>query len=167
MTVYSRAMIPRRTAPPVTEGRREMLLSSAGWLDLLPHLIEPAELSLENPAGGVPRLPAWAGRRVALLGYAAPASTPNLGQGGGMAIEDAMVLAKCLATGTISAAASLRKYQALRRNRTQNVQFRSWLIGHVGQWQNRFVTSGRDLVTSLLPSALFERNLRRIYSYET
>ena len=40
-------------------------------------------------------------------------------------------------------------------------------MGHIGQWQNRAAVSGRRMVTSFLPAALFEHNLRRVYSYET
>lgn len=165
-TFYATANTPRRDAPHVEERRRQLQERFAGWHDPIPELIEKADIILENPACDVPRLPRWTDGRIALLGDAAHAFTPNLGQGGGMAIEDAMVLARCLAGGG-PVAASLRQYEMLRRERTANVRFRSYLIGHVGQWQNRVVTSGRDFVTSMLPAAIFERNLRRIYSYET
>ena len=82
-----------------------------------------------------------------------------------MALEDALVLAACL-TGDSSIEAALRRYESIRRRRTRHVQRRSLLMGHIGQWQNRAAVSGRRVVTSLLPAALFEHNLRRIYSYE-
>ena len=61
---------------------------------------------------------------------------------------------------------ALRRYESLRRRRTRHIQQRSLLMGHIGQWQNRAAVSGRRVVTSLLPAALFEHNLRRVYSYE-
>jgi 2-polyprenyl-6-methoxyphenol hydroxylase-like FAD-dependent oxidoreductase len=100
------------------------------------------------------------------MGDAAHPCTPNLGQGGGMAIEDAMVLAKCI-SGERSIEAALHRYELLRRRRTGHIQQRSLLMGHIGQWQNRAAVSGRRMVTSFLPAALFEHNLRRVYSYET
>jgi hypothetical protein len=45
------------------------------------------------------------------------------------------------------------------------VQQRSLLMGGIGQWENRFMVGGRELLTSMLPSMIFERNLRRVYSY--
>jgi hypothetical protein len=38
-------------------------------------------------------------------------------------------------------------------------------MGHIGQWENRLVAGGRQMVTGMLPAKLFERNLRRVYSY--
>ena len=42
---------------------------------------------------------------------------------------------------------------------------RSLLMGHIGQWENRLITGGREVVTRLLPAKIFQRNLRRVYSY--
>jgi 2-polyprenyl-6-methoxyphenol hydroxylase-like FAD-dependent oxidoreductase len=128
-------------------------------------LIESTELILENGAYDLPPLPRWTSGRVTLLGDAAHPCTPNLGQGGCMALEDALVLAKCV-SGDSSIESSLRRYESIRRRRTRHIQQRSLLMGHIGQWQNRAAVSGRRLVTSLLPAALFEHNLKRVYSYE-
>jgi hypothetical protein len=40
------------------------------------------------------------------------------------------------------------------------------MMGHIGQWENRFIAGGRQLVTNLLSARLFEHNLRKVYSYE-
>lgn len=119
---------------------------------------------LENGAWDLPPLPHWAVGRVALLGDAAHACTPNLGQGGCMALEDALVLAQSLRDES-SIAGALRRYETLRLSRTRGIQRRSLLMGSIGQWQNRAVVASRDWVTSLLPASLFEWNLRRVYSY--
>ena len=42
-----------------------------------------------------------------------------------------------------------------------------FLMGQIGQWENRLVAGGRQMVTSLLPPEIFERNLRRVYFYAT
>src|ERR1700739_751619 len=103
-----------------------------------------------------------ASRMVTLLGDAAHPCTPNLGQGGCMALEDALALAKCFSSER-SVESALLRYESLRRRRTGRIQNRSLCMGHVGQWQNRAVVAGRSAVTSLLPAALFEHNLRRVY----
>src|SRR6201998_4241865 len=92
-----------------------------------------------------------ASRMVTLLGDAAHPCTPNLGQGGCMALEDALVLAKCISGGRAIESA-LQRYESLRRRRTRHIQQRSLLMGHIGQWQNRAAVSGRRMVTSLLPA---------------
>jgi salicylate hydroxylase len=68
-------------------------------------------------------LPSWAKGRLALLGDAAHAMLPHLGQGANQAIEDGVALAVFL-EGRDSAEASdvLRRYEAFRRERTDVVQ---------------------------------------------
>src|ERR1700741_1552317 len=111
-----------------------------------------------------PPLPRWSTGRVTLLGDAAHPCTPNLGQGGCMALEDAQVLANCV-SGEASFEAALRRYEALRRTRTRHIQQRSLLMGNIGQWENPLMVKGRHVATNLLPARFFERNLRRLYSY--
>ena len=164
-TWYATANIPPRAATP-GERPAELRERFAGWHEPISALIEATESILENGAYDLPPLRRWTAGRVTLLGDAAHPCTPNLGQGGGMAIEDAMVLAKCVSREP-SMESALRRYESLRRRRTGHIQQRSLLMGHIGQWQNRAAVSGRRVVTGVLPAALFEHNLRRVYSYET
>jgi len=164
-TWYATANAPEYAALP-DERKPGLLQRFARWHDPIPALIESTEVILENGAYDLPPLPRWTAGRVTLLGDAAHPCTPNLGQGGCMALEDAAVLAKCV-SGERSIQYALHRYESLRRRRTRHLQQRSLLMGHIGQWQNRAAVSGRRLVTSLLPAALFEHNLRRVYSYET
>ncbi|MEA2822789.1 MAG: hypothetical protein QOJ86_4793, partial [Bradyrhizobium sp.] len=72
------------------------------------------------PDGG-----AWSSGAMTLLGDAAHAMLPFAAQGAGMAIEDAAVLAQCLAgTGENTAAIppALKRYAGLRRARVARVQ---------------------------------------------
>ena len=67
----------------------------------------------------------WHEGQIALLGDAAHAMLPFAAQGAGMAIEDAAVLAKCLAEGGSDAAgvtAALKKYARQRRGRVRRMQ---------------------------------------------
>ena len=99
-----------------------------------------------------------------LLGDAAHPCTPNLGLGGCMALEDALVLAKSFGKEA-SPELALRRYETLRRERTRHVQQRSLLMGQIGQWENPLIAGGRRVVTRMLPAKIFEHNLRRVYSY--
>jgi 2-polyprenyl-6-methoxyphenol hydroxylase-like FAD-dependent oxidoreductase len=149
------------------EGRqRELLQMFAGWHGPVESLIAGTEEGaiLKNGAYDLPPLKRWGHGRVMLLGDAAHPCTPNLGLGGCMALEDALVLAKSFC-GEATPELALRRYESLRRRRTRHVQQRSLLMGNIGQWENRLVTAGRQMVTSILPAWIFERNLRRVYSY--
>lgn len=74
-------------------------------------------------------LPRWTQGRVTLLGDAAHPTTPFLGQGAAMALEDAMVLARAVAAGGISPS-SLARYEAARLERTSAVTLESRDNGH-------------------------------------
>jgi len=88
-------------------------------------------------------LPAYHRGRVALLGDAAHAMTPNLGQGGCQAIEDAVVLAHHAAPQTAADGAGeraldrdLAAYTRDRLPRTMEVVRRSDQIGRLTTWSS-------------------------------
>jgi salicylate hydroxylase len=74
----------------------------------------------------VPASGQWTEGAVALLGDAAHAMLPFAAQGAGMAIEDAAVLAKCIAgrkaDGAEALTAALQRYERLRRPRVMSLQ---------------------------------------------
>ena len=63
----------------------------------------------------------WSDGRVTLLGDACHAALPFLAQGAAMAIEDAYVLARCLAACGEDLATALARYEAARIARTTRV----------------------------------------------
>jgi len=150
-----------------SEGRQgELLRMFANWHDPVEALIAATDECniLKNGAYDLAPLKRWGQGRITLLGDAAHPCTPNLGLGACMALEDALVLAKSFCKEPTPELA-LRRYESLRRRRTRHVQQRSLLMGNIGQWENRVMAGGRWMVTSMLPAKLFERNLRRVYSY--
>jgi FAD-dependent urate hydroxylase len=76
------------------------------------------------------QLTCWRQGRVVLIGDAAHASSPLMGQGGCMAIEDGAVLAELLASSD-SAEAALDGYERRRRPRVDWVQAQSVAAGQV------------------------------------
>ena len=98
-TVYWYATWPadRLTAPDEPAARLRWLRDRrADWHPSVPALIAataPADVHVVETAQLVHPLPALAVGRVALLGDAAHAMTPDLGQGAGQAFEDAATLA--------------------------------------------------------------------------
>jgi 2-polyprenyl-6-methoxyphenol hydroxylase-like FAD-dependent oxidoreductase len=70
----------------------------------------------------LPRVPVWRTGRCVLVGDAAHAVSPSSGQGASMAIEDAVVLGRCLADGRGRAGAlDLAGYEQQRRGRVEKV----------------------------------------------
>ncbi len=71
-------------------------------------------------------LPSWSRGGLTLLGDACHPMMPFMAQGAGMAIEDAVVLARCLAeTPAGDTAFALRRYQAARHERASRIQIGS------------------------------------------
>ncbi len=167
-TWYATANTSRDHIDSPNGRKAELLELFADWHNPITTLISSTndDAIMKNSASDLPQLKRWVNGRIALLGDAAHPITPNLGQGGGMAIEDALVLAKSLRQEN-SIENALKLYEKKRITRTKHIQQRSRLMGKIGQWQNPLIVSGREIVTNLLPAKIFEFNLRRVYSYKT
>jgi 2-polyprenyl-6-methoxyphenol hydroxylase-like FAD-dependent oxidoreductase len=100
----------------------------------------------------------WHKGHVALLGDAAHAMTPNLGQGAAMAIEDAKALEYALDTND-SIGTALTSYQRLRRERVRTVHQTSWNAGRVAQWSSAPATAFRKILYRLVPASASKRQL--------
>ena len=90
------------------------------WHEPIPTVLAhtPAQAVLRHDIYWLPKLDSYYRGSVVLLGDAAHAMTPNLGQGGGQALEDAIVLAAAV-NRTRDAATALADYDRQRRPRTQ------------------------------------------------
>ncbi len=71
------------------------------------------------PTYDVPTVPTWWRERLVILGDAAHATTPTSGQGSSMALEDAVVLAKCLRE--LPGPQAWARYEQLRRQRVESI----------------------------------------------
>jgi 2-polyprenyl-6-methoxyphenol hydroxylase-like FAD-dependent oxidoreductase len=138
-----------------------------GWFQPIVELIQatPEKRIVRNSVFDRPPSRQWGVGRLTLLGDAIHPATPNLGQGGCLAIEDAVVLARCLSTNSDPVQA-LRQYERLRSRRTTNVVRWSRYYGVVGQWQSWPATFARSLVISMCPESVLHRSLRLLFDYD-
>jgi FAD-dependent urate hydroxylase len=109
----------------------------------------PEEAILRNDIVDLPPLRAWGGGCVTLLGDAAHATTPNMGQGACMALEDAVVLARSLSEAA-HVSSALRRYEARRVTRTRRVVRQSWTLGRIFQLESPLLCWLRDRMLSLV-----------------
>lgn len=72
------------------------------------------------PTYEMPTVPRWHTDRMVIIGDAAHAVSPSAGQGASMAIEDAVILAKCL-RDIPELPRALARYEALRRDRVERI----------------------------------------------
>jgi 2-polyprenyl-6-methoxyphenol hydroxylase-like FAD-dependent oxidoreductase len=101
--------------------------------------------------------------RIALLGDAAHATTPNMGQGACMAIEDAVILTNCLVKEkTIEDAFS--QYELKRIPRTKYIVNNSWRIGKIAQLENPFLIRLRNAVIKMTPQSVTDNQIKFLYA---
>ena len=109
---------------PTSEG--EQLRHFAQWHPAVVEMITAKPISDRWGLFHRPPLGRWTKGRVTLMGDAAHQLAPHHGQGAGQSIEDAVVLAACLADSPRDAlGAALERYERLRRGRTRKVQYAS------------------------------------------
>ncbi len=116
----------------------------------------PGSAILRNDVYFLDPLPRWSQGRLVLLGDAAHAITPGVGQGAAMAIEDALVLARQLAAGD-ELAAGLARYESIRRPRTELVLKLSRRADSAAQLASPFGRRLRNLVVRRTPLRLHAR----------
>lgn len=119
---YAAATVPAGQRAPDDE-RAELLRRFGAWHQPVPAILEavtPEQVLRNDVFQASEPLPAHHRGRVALLGDAAHAMPPTLGQGGNQAIEDAVVLAHH-ATGSAGITEALAAYTADRLPRTTEV----------------------------------------------
>ena len=78
---------------------------------------EPIYLEISD----IPHLSRWSAGRATLLGDAAHATTPTVGQGACQALEDVVVLVRCLEHGATDVVDALLRYESERRRRAEHL----------------------------------------------
>jgi 2-polyprenyl-6-methoxyphenol hydroxylase-like FAD-dependent oxidoreductase len=159
---------PAGSAPPPGGMKEEARARFRDWFAPVAAVIEATheEALLRNDIVDRPPAWPWGQGRVTLLGDASHPTTPNLGQGACQALEDAVVLAWSLRQQGLQAA-SLRAYEAARRQRTAMVATQSWSMGKMLQWQNPLAVWLRTwLMHSRLGQGRVVRLLENLLGYE-
>jgi 2-polyprenyl-6-methoxyphenol hydroxylase-like FAD-dependent oxidoreductase len=148
-------------------GKDELRRLFSAWHRPIREVIEstPESAIIRTDIADRDPLNRWSQGRVTLLGDAAHPMTPNLGQGGGQAIEDAVVLDLCLSAHE-DVAAALEEYQVRRIDRTTRVVMEARKFGRLAQMENGAARLLRNLAVRLTPSAVLLRSLRWLYDFD-
>lgn len=148
---YGAAIAPAGEHAPDGE-KAELLRRFGDWHDPIPAIIDaaaPEEILRHDVHHITEPLPAFHRGRVALLGDAAHAMPPTLGQGGNQAIEDAVVLAHH-ADPAQPDALGLAAYTAARRPRTTAIARKAVGVGRVNMLRNRPAIAMRNALIAAL-----------------
>lgn len=142
--------------PPETrfaDDRAELLRRFGRWHRPIAALLENTapDAVLKHDIRDLARPLTALGRgRTLLLGDAAHAMTPDLGQGAGQAIEDAAAIVLLARAGILDLAC----YDHARRRHSQLIASRSRAMGRVGQLSSPFAGGLRDAALKLVPGRL-------------
>lgn len=136
------------------------------WFNPIPEIVTATEAPiLRNDIVDRRPIQNWGTGRVTLLGDAAHPTTPNLGHGAWMAIQDALMLADCLRRAD-SPEAGLRAYEKKRQGPTATMVECSWMIGVMGQFENPIACGVRNVLTRLIPSSLSLKSMQAMFRQE-
>ncbi|MFC4857953.1 FAD-dependent monooxygenase [Actinophytocola glycyrrhizae] len=136
------------------------------WCEPIPAVLAAAteEQVLRNDIHHLPPLRTYVHGPVALLGDAAHAMTPNLGQGGCQALEDAATLSVAVETQP-DLATALRRYDELRRPRTQALARKALMGRTVSHLTWAPARAARNAALRTLPRSVFVRSLARPFGW--
>lgn len=103
----------------------------------------------------------WYKENVCLLGDSGHATTPNMGQGAGQAIESAMALSICLKEES-NVAEAFKKYQSIRFKKVNYIIKTSWMIGKLAQSNNAIVCMMRNFILKMTPKSITEKQSEKV-----
>ena len=107
----------------------------------------------------------WQTENACLIGDAAHAATPNLGQGACQAIEDAYVLGRCLDTET-DMQTVFKNYEQLRLKKALSIVKISWQIGKLAQINNSVGVWFRNNLLKYTPEFVNRNQMKMIFNID-
>jgi 2-polyprenyl-6-methoxyphenol hydroxylase-like FAD-dependent oxidoreductase len=155
-------------APDDPQGRKaEIVRRFSGWHEPIAEIADATgeDAILRNDVYYLEPLPRWRAGRLVLVGDAAHATTPGVGQGAAQAIEDAVVLADRLAHSDEPRSA-LAEYEAIRRPRAELVLEMSRRADKAAQLAGPLGWRFRNALVRRLPEWAQRRQLEPLVRHE-
>lgn len=108
----------------------------------------------------------WTKGKATLLGDAAHPMLPNLGQGGAQAMEDAIVLARCLKENPHDIGKACRQYEDIRIPRTKKIVRGSRMMGNIMQMEHTAAVMSRNMFLRIVPDSFQIQCLKWVVGHE-
>ncbi|MBW8522635.1 FAD-dependent monooxygenase [Chryseobacterium chendengshani] len=108
-------------------------------------------------------IPKWFSENLCLIGDAAHATTPNMGQGACQSIEDAYVIGKLLEKNK-DFNSVFKEFQKIRRKKVDYIVDTSWKIGKLSHWENG--NSIRNFLMRSVPESINQKMIEKILQLE-
>ena len=107
----------------------------------------------------------WHTDTACLVGDAAHATTPNLGQGACQAIEDAYVLGNCL-NEQVDVSVAFRQYEQLRKPKAHTIVNRSWQLGKLAHVNTNAGVWLRNTLMRYAPQSANQKQMEMIFNLD-
>jgi 2-polyprenyl-6-methoxyphenol hydroxylase-like FAD-dependent oxidoreductase len=142
----------------------DLLSNFKDYHDPIPQILEQTEdhQILWNDIIDIHPITQFAFDRIVLVGDAAHATTPNLGQGACQAIEDAYILADEIGK-TDDYPEAFRAFEKRRIPRTHFIVHTSWKMGKVAQLENPLLCGIRNFGLRSTPKSISEKQMEKIF----
>lgn len=121
----------------------------------------PESAIIFGPLADLKPFSGWHSGKVCLIGDAAHATTPNMGQGACQAIEDAYALSSLLGSQDIASAFSA--YEHLRLKKVHQIVKRSRMISNVSHWRNTAGIAIRNWIMRKTPATMSLQQLEPVF----
>jgi 2-polyprenyl-6-methoxyphenol hydroxylase-like FAD-dependent oxidoreductase len=143
--------------------KEDLLRLCADFQPIVKEIIEniDPEKVLRNDIFDFAPMSKWQDKKVVLLGDAAHATTPNMGQGACQAIEDAYVIAECLAKAE-SVEMAFSQFQQLRIKKAHHVVKTSWMLGKVTNTSG-FLKKILIFLMAMTPKSVNQQQFEKVY----
>ncbi len=105
----------------------------------------------------------WTAENLCLIGDSAHATTPNMGQGGCQAVEDAYIIGKLLENEK-DWNQVFHQFEKIRKSKVNHIVKTSWMLGKVAQWEN--LTGLRNFVFRNMPESVNQKQMEKILKLE-
>jgi len=123
----------------------------------------PKDELLCNEIWDLKPLQKWYDGNVCLLGDAAHATTPNMGQGACQAVESAMALSICMSEESHPEKAFAR-YQEMRLAKANSVIKSSWMLGKIAQTDSIILAYVRNLLAKVTPKSVSRKQSEKMFN---
>lgn len=143
--------------------KSDLLAHFEEYDSIVSHVISKTELDqmFQSEILDLKPIPSWFKNNVCLLGDAAHATTPNMGQGACQAIEDAHIISHYISKYDPSIAFS--KYESLRKAKADMIVDMSWKLGSISQIQSPLLRAFRNFAMRSIPRKFTIKQSEKIY----
>lgn len=147
----------------MSETKQKLSTQFRSFLPGVNEIIQATEQIMRHDLLDLKPLQNWSMGNAVLIGDAAHAMTPNLGQGAAQSIEDAWAIVNLLKQHGQHQIA-LAEFAKVRKEKVTSVGTLSWRIGQATNFQNRLICQLRNSLMRLAPESAGEKQKAKLFS---